>query len=452
MSIALTVQAQPACDILRVNQLAPNEIELVLGCDVDEQSFAARTFTVTGDGQTIPAVIIERTRRTAGAFAGLRLLLATPMTPDVKYTLHIEKITANNVRIKDKTKEVTGTGTIITNRFLPAQILVTFPTPVTKEVSVTIMRAGQALPVTATRAEQRVPTSLVLELSTPLHDADKLSVTARAINGQRVTASMDKVAFPKPSDRKTAAFYVALTTEAGENQKPNIALDCKAERRRPLSSWTQAPKLDMVVATQDQNGTNNAALGWNIEFHFFTTGTLLGLVYDITPTVEFAKGLLNRDAIIDGTIGFVLPTTRHFTFRPSVGIEAGKNFGLKKDYRQFKDYQIRRLKANAYAAWSWDFTPQIRPSIQRITLSIDATGRHLLHDEINSTPIPPRQQTKTSGKATYTLDDRPKYYVVTSIDAKLADYFGIAVQYTRGEQPLLYENNNKVTLKFTYMF
>ncbi len=278
-------------------------------------------------------------------------------------------------------------------------------------------------------------------------------VTAAAVSGEALTATIDKVAFPKPADRKTAALYVALTAEAGENQKPNFAIDWKFEHRRTLGQWTESPKLDVVTATQDQNGTNNALVGWNFQrYTFFTSGPLVGLVYDLTPTVELAKGLVNRDGVFEGTVGFILPSTTHFTLRPSIGVEAGKNIGLKKDYRQFQDYEIRRLKANAYAAWSWDVAPALQPLLQHITVSVDATGRDLLRDEINSTPIPPRFQTKTSGKATYALSDRAKYYVVASIDAKLADYFGIALQYTRGEQPLLFENNNKVTLKFTYMY
>jgi hypothetical protein len=376
------------------------------------------------------------------------------MKPDTKYSLHVDEITANDVVIKNTTKEITTTGTISTYRFLPSQLFVDFHAPVSPQATVTITRANQPVAVTVERVQQQVPTTtLLLTLSRPLRDGDKITVTATGTNGQQRTATIDKVAFPKPSDRKTAALYLALSAEAGEHQKPNITLDWKAERRRPLGLWTHGPKIDTVVATQDQNDTNNALLGWNFEgYQFFKNGPIIGLVYDITPTIELAKGLVNRDGILDGTVGALLPSTTHFTFRPTVGIEAGKNFGLKKDYREFKDYQIRRVKVNAYAAWSWDFTPRIQPGVQRITLSVDATRRYLLREEIDSTPIPLRLQTKTSGKATYALDDRAKNYIVTSLDAKLADYFGIAVQYTRGEQPLLYENNNKVMLKFTYMF
>lgn len=451
---AVPLHAKQACDILIVNQLTTTEIEVVFDCDLKRTNFTAKSFTVKNGGDTIPAAILHQTRLSADFFTGLHLVLTQPMKPNVAYTLHVEEVSDDQSEIKDKKKEVRTKGAATLNRFIPQRIFATFPTTVKEQASIGVTRAGTPITLTPIRIE-RTPaqTGLVITLDKPLRHGDKLVITTTTTDNDPITASVDKVEFPKPADRKTAAFYLALNTEAGRYQKPNITLDWKAERRRPLGLWTHAPKADVIVATQDANGTNKATLGWNVEYlQLFRTGPIIGILYDITPSAELEKGLVNRSWMTDATATIVFPTTKHFTFRPTFGVEVGRNFGLKKDYRQFEDFDIRRIKANAYLAWAWDFPARVEPGVQRVSFGIDATLRHLAAEEINSTPIPPSERTDPKVTATYALDDDQRFYGTATLDVKLQEYFGIALEYTYGERPLLFEDNNKLTLKWTFMF
>jgi hypothetical protein len=460
----------PGCKIDKVNELTPTTIEVVFDCDMDlskiPNDIPTTVFQVSGGVQKMNASYAGATQKTAESssspnFGGIVLTLPQPLRPDVPYTLHIDTFTVGTDKIKDE-MVITTKGTIEAFRYNPYEVFAIFPTTITlKNIAVEITRANLKVPDIAIRHSELTGGNrgAILTLTGRVANGDKVTITATTTEGARIiTAVVDKVDFAKPGDRKTAAFWLALTTEAGENQKPNFALDWKLEHSRQLGlRWTQGPKLDMVVATQDQNGTNNAVVGWNFErYQFFNSGPnsgpVSGLVYDITPTVELAKGLVNRDALLDVTAGLVLRSTQHFTFRPTAGFDAGRNIGLKKDYRQYEDYTIKRAKLNAYAATVWVLPPSLRSGVQRISFSIDTTAFWRGTSEIDSTPIPPRLQTKTSGKATYALTQGMKYYGLATLDFKLADYFGIALVYTRGEQPLLYENNNKVSLKFTYAY
>lgn len=461
LSIATAVQAQPAktpCSISAVDQLSSNELRLDTRCDISATNFTFRNARVIGGGETIPALLLGGTDESTDPGSGQKLYgafhlrLEREMKPDIAYKLHIDELSDDVSEVKDGKSDVITKGTLAIRRFTPQEIFASFPATVTT-ATVKVTRAGQPLQVSTERVQRTGERALLIHLNKPLLHGDNIVVTATTTANASITASIDKLDFAKPADRKAAAFYLSLNTEAGQYQKPNVTLDWKAERRRPLGLWTHAPKADVIVATQDANGTNKATLGWNFEYlQLFRSGYVIGILYDITPSAELEKGLVNRNWMTDASATIVFPTTKHFTFRPTLGVEIGRNFGLKKDYRQFEDFDIRRIKGNAYLAWAWDLPARVDPGVQRVTFSIDATIRHLEAEEINSTPIPPSERTDPKVTATYALDDDQRFYGTATLDVKLAEYFGIALEYAHGERPLLFEDNNKVTLKWTFMF
>jgi hypothetical protein len=449
------------CGILQANEHSLTAVEVVFDCDLHNENTTDGTFSVTSTGHTITATPVARTRVQAQFFTGVMLLLDEPMREGT-YTVHADGIVSRfqvnaeqfEARVSGKEGEVRRKGGVRLNRFDPYQLFATFPAAVTPDATVTIKRAGTTI-TPKVHVEQRVPTALLLTIDQPLLHGDALTVTATTTAGAQVTAvpADGKVAFAKPADRKAAAVYLGLSTDAGQYQKPNIQFDLKAEYRMTRAGYTTAPRIDVLVATQDANATNRAVVGWNWEkMQLIRRGALLGIFWSVTPSAELEKGLVNRNGVLDVTGTLVLPSTTHFTFRPTFGAEVGRNFGLKKDYRQFEDYDIRRLKANTYLGWAWDLPPRVIPGVQRVSFSVDATARHLLTEEVDSTVIPPRDRTDPKVTATYSASGETRFYGTATLGLTIADYTAFAIEYTRGERPLLYEDNNKVSIKLTFSF
>ncbi|HEV7425712.1 MAG TPA: hypothetical protein VGQ46_05045 [Thermoanaerobaculia bacterium] len=443
------------CDVLGVNRPDTLHVEIVFGCQ-----FKTTALATTGAFTLASTSELPQQATIVSAFGGddppnnfARLLLQTarPLTPATDYQLTIGHLVDDLFTIDNKTVPVKGTGGLTFDRLTRKLVFASFAVPITEDIpTVSVVRFNKPLTIAVARATRTSSgTAMQVVLAAPLRSGDKVKITAKTPNGG--TASVDdKVAFPAPKDRKDAQVFVAVNTDAGVRQKPNVNLDTALNFRRPwVSGWTQAPGLDVTVATQDQNGTNKASLKENFEYFAFPRGASMPIALDITPTIELDKHLQNRNALLDLSTTVLLSGGPHLDVRPGVGVEVGRNFGLQKKFTALKDYSILRPKVTFFGIYAWDFETL---GVQRVAFSIDATGRWLTHAEPYTTLIPPAQQTATSGKSTVTLREGFRYTVTPALTLKLGDFYAITLQYERGRKPVFFEDVNKASLKLSFLF
>jgi hypothetical protein len=396
------VVATTPCNVIGVNQPSTTHLDIVFECQFKRTALPTiGAFTVTGLGD-LPqpaSAVIAFGGDAPDNFNHLLLQTSRSLLPGVAYQLTLAHLADDTFAIDNKTVDVKGTGDLtFPDRITRRRVFASFAVPITDTApTVSVTRFDKTIPVGVTRATRNAAgTATDLILAEPLRTGDKIKVTATSPAGTPVDLS-DKVAFPKPNDRKDAQLSVAVSSDAGRRQKPNVNLDLATNFRRPLhDGWTQAPSIDATVATQDQNGTNKASLKDTFEYFTFAQRGAMPIAFDIAPTIELDKKLQNRNGILDIASVALISGGPHLDIRPGLGIEAGKNFGLQRQYGDLKDFTILRPKATIYAIYAWDFQTL---GIQRVAFTLDATGRWLTHDEPYSIPIPPsRQQARGLGK------------------------------------------------------
>jgi hypothetical protein len=454
--LAASLQAQlTPCDVLGVNRPDTTHVEIVFGCQFKTTALAsAGTFTLAGTGELpIQATIVSAFGGDdpPNNFARLLLQTARPLTPSTDYQLTIAHLADNLFTMDNKTVAVKGTGGLTFDRLTRKRVFASFAVPVTADPpTVSVSRFNKPLTMSVSRATRTSSgTAMDVLLGASLRNGDKVKVTAKTPSGGSVSVD-DKVAFPSPKDRKDAQVFVAVNTDAGTRQKPNVNLDTAMNFRRPwLGGWTQAPAVDITVATQDQNGTNKASVKENFEDFVFLRNGSMPVAIEVTPTVELDKKLQNRNALIDLSTVALLSGGPHLDVRPGAGIELGRNFGLQQKFQALKDYSIVRPKVTFFGIYAWDFETL---GVQRVAFSIDATGRWLQDAEPYSTPIPPAQQTATSGKNTVTLRKGFRYTVTPALTMKFGDFYAVTLQYERGRKPVFFEDVNKASLKLSFLF
>src|ERR1700724_467234 len=271
-----------------------------------------RTATITGEpsGGDQPGI----------NFSQLQLAVTTPLRPDSNYELQVVHLSDGRFSTDNKTVKIVHGS--LTFDMMRRRLFANFEVNVKcAKPDVKVTRFDQELPFAVqTSSLAASGKALDIWLVEPLRSGDDITVTC----GTAEADGTDDLA--APTGRDDGQLYLAVNSEAGRRQKPNVSLDAAINFRRPLTDgWTQAPGVDVTVATQDANGTNKATLEENLEYIGGPTKT--PLFFDLTPTVELDKGLKNRNALLDVATKVLLSDGKHLDFRPGVGIEAGKNVG-----------------------------------------------------------------------------------------------------------------------------
>lgn len=346
----------------------------------------------------------------------------------------------------------------------------------TKDISVQVKRKDSVRELVLARPPETVGTqNLVLYINplTPLQHGDVLMVTTMLEGGKGQVVSTKEIKFPKPKDKASSLVFLSMAGESGKGQDPVVSLDLKVANpyliplgkekgslETRLSSWTFGPVVEAEISSTDKNNTNRFSNALNFERLVVNLPKQRGYAIDLAPKIEFETGFSNRNAIASaqGELIFLgadwrCPGSNNkdcwIVFRPALGAEAGTNFGLEGDHEGLEDYSITRAVGGFYFSWT---RKSQRVDLNSISFSVDGRARYLFNEEADFEPNPGGKKNPDGSTASLVGGDGWKPYGKAALSFAISENYAISLEYSRGERPPLFKDEDKVKLTFAFAF
>lgn len=301
---------------------------------------------------------------------------------------------------------------------------------------------------------------MIIELDYPLHRRDAVEVTAKTTEGVELTAK-SVMSNKKPANKDASSFYLSLSHVDNKGEDSTLNLDFKYDQRNQLESSTRWQSAWFVNAQVDTSSTSEVKKGdisfflnknWITEDTRNQSATVWR--FSAGPKLEIDNAANNRNILANVELRPVSTSLHRLwggtaTLQPILGVELGKNLRLKDKYKELEDYDIQRLRAGLVFSKKWYLN---KTRAEDLTFTLDYTGRYLFSDEVKTVPIPEVEQVEGGDKTKLVVDDGYKDNLTASLLLGLNDYFSFVLKYENGETPMFYQDVDRFSIAFTYLY
>lgn len=474
--------------VLRVTMLDLQTIRLDLSRELKTDRATARIRLFEADLDEIP-VGLEFPEGASGPnfFSEVKVHPRSgEFNPSESYLIEVQELQDDTAGVGPKTLAVGKlVGAVSLNVHQPNRINLIFSSPLVRmssnpqDVEVKVKRKGVIQTLKVERVEAGTNQNMVIWLAAGdwLLHGDDVSVSTVLQGTSRKVMSTAKFNAAKPKDKASSTVFLAMNAEAGKGQDFAVGLDLKisdpflvklregGSLDKGFYSWTLGPVMEAEISSTDKNDTNR--------FSYFLNWRRLGLrtpsdkrwistVIDVGPKLEFDTGFNNRNAVAAFTTDFVLLGADlkcpfgskdnkdcWIAFRPTVGAEAGTNFGIEGDHPDIEDYSIARGVGGFYFSWTRKFQES---NLNAISFSIDGRARYLFEEEGDFEDNPGGRMNPDGSTATLIKNDGLKAFGKATLSFAISENFAIVAEYSRGERPPVFKDEDKVKASFAFAF